>query len=117
MLALLADSYQDKAYATDLISRGMSFHFPRIPITRGTVVNAPTTVRAIPAAFWASLVNVRETSIPMPAPKAMRVPVHKIISGTVIFRSIVCLRNSRCIWDFAYRGNENLDAPVQRRLA
>src|SRR5437016_14675907 len=58
-------------------------------IASGIVVNPPTTVRANPAAFMASLLRPLEINMPMPAPSATRVPVQRIISGKVIFRSII----------------------------
>jgi len=58
-------------------------------IARGMVVKPPTTVSANPAAFIASLLSPLEINKPMPVPSAIRVPVQRIISGKVMFRSIM----------------------------
>src|SRR5215472_1509169 len=58
-------------------------------IASGMVVNPPTRARANPAAFIASLLRRLEINMPMPAPSATRVPVQRIISGNVMFLSII----------------------------
>jgi hypothetical protein len=58
-------------------------------IARGIVVSPPTTVRASPAAFIASLLRPLEINMPIPAPSATRVPVQRIRSVKETFRSII----------------------------
>jgi hypothetical protein len=58
-------------------------------IASGIVVKPATSVSANPAAFIASLLSLLEINMPIPAPSATRVPVQRIISGKVMFLSII----------------------------
>lgn len=74
-----------------------------VPFALGSYVAAPVfamivptlilrlvpTVRAIPAAFIASLLSRLEINMPMPAPSATRVPVQRMSSGKLMFLSII----------------------------
>jgi hypothetical protein len=84
----LNESYLPSAYATDLISDFKLF-LPSIEIARGIVVSPPMTIRASPAAFMASLLRRLEINMPIPAPRAMRVPVQRAKSGKETFRSLI----------------------------
>ena len=80
-----------RTYAAALISDRRVLDFPAIFNANGIVVNAPTAIRAHPVAFRACLSRSLEANIPIPAPRAIRVPAKIMISSKEKLRSIIRL--------------------------